>query len=626
MMVNQMALISLFAPLVGAVLARIIGHRSLFIAKYIPIIGVFVAWVFACALFRDVAMINKPVDLYQFYWLNYQGYALEFGLWLDALSLMMMVIITSVSLLVHIYSLGYMQNESRPHHYFSYVSFFTFAMLLLVMGNNLLVVFMGWEGVGVASYLLIGFWQTKAYPEKASIKAFVVNRVGDLGLLFAIGLMLATLGDISFGGVLDQVGKISTLSYGALTIPEWICFGLLIAAMGKSAQMPLQVWLPDSMAGPTPVSALIHAATMVTAGIYLIARFAPWFESVPYVGHWVMLIGFSTMILMGIVAILEYDIKRIIAYSTLSQLGMMIGICGLSGYGFSLFHLATHAAFKALLFLTAGAIITVRHHEQDIRKIGNMRAYPVIHLAMFIGLASMMAIPPLGGFFSKDAMLIFVAEPLMLAILMLGAVITSLYSTRLYYWLFWQSYDAKPTASVPLSMMIPLLILTFFSAYLGYMMVPFLPNLVGALGIDSPASLVVIEKMLNTASFIDHAFSSLPLTVVLVSALVLFYLYCFHISKLSYLRERFSGIVDWITHQYGLNPLYENIFVKAYSNTSHYFWQSIDQHVIDGAGVEGTARRVLDLSKPLQRMNDGKLYHYVTIMVIGLLLLLLGLL
>ena len=625
-MINQMALISLFVPLVGAGLARIIGHRSSFIAQYIPIIGVLISWLFACALFRDVAMLNQPVDLYQFYWLNYQGYTLEFGLWLDALSLMMMVIVTSVSLLVHIYSLGYMQKEPGLHCYFAYVSFFTFAMLLLVMGNNLLIVFMGWEGVGVASYLLIGFWQTKAYPEKASIKAFVVNRIGDLGLLFAIGLMLKALGDISFGGVLDQVGKIGAQSYGVLTIPEWICFGLLLAAMGKSAQMPLQVWLPDSMAGPTPISALIHAATMVTAGIYLIARFAPWFEAVPYVGHWVTLIGFTTMILMGIVALLEYDIKRIVAYSTLSQLGMMIGVCGISGYGFSLFHLATHAAFKALLFLTAGAIITVRDHEQDIRNIGAMRSYPLIHLAMFIGLASMMAIPPLGGFFSKDSMLLFVKDPLMLTIMVLGATITALYSTRLYYWLFWQSYDAKPNHPVALSMKFSLIVLTFFSAYLGYMMVPFLPYLVGSLGIDPKASLVVIEKMSDTGAFIDHAFASMPLTLVLLSTSILFYIYWSHISKLTSLRERFALVVDWISSQYGLNPLYENSIVKIYSNTSHYFWQYIDRHLIDGAGVEGTARRIFNLSKPLGRMSDGKLYHYVTIMVIGLLVLLLGLL
>lgn len=624
MTINQMALGCLLLPIIGAFITRMLGSNT--VSRWLPIVCMTGSMLLAMALFRDAGFVQKSIDLYQYTWLDFQGYRVEIGFWLDALSLMMMVIVTTVSWLVHIYSLGYMARDPNQYQYFSYVSFFTFAMLLLVMGNNLLQVFMGWEGVGLASYLLIGFWQTKAYPSKASIKAFVVNRVGDMGLLIAMGLILMQLGSLEFGQILSKGSVLTTSSIGTLSLCEWICLGLLVAAMGKSAQMPLQVWLPDSMAGPTPISALIHAATMVTAGIYLIARFAPWFELAPIMSLNVVFIGFTTMILMGIVAIFEYDIKRIIAYSTLSQLGMMIGVCGLSGYTLSLYHLATHAAFKALLFLGAGAIIIAADHEQDIRKIGSMRHFPTIHLAMLVGLASMMAIPPLSGFFSKDAMLLLGGSQNMMGILLIGAVITAIYSTRLYYWLFWQPKQSVLMIHVPYSVRWPLWVLGFFSVYLGYWMVPFLPVLQASLGISSTKILPILATLQQTDQFLLHAFSSPVLSLILSCAIGTFIVLWRKPGKLDDLLNRFSQLVGVINSQYGLNPLFERVVVNTYQKLSRYCFDKIDQRVIDQQMVLGTASRILVASKPLVKLSDGRLYHYIMVMVFGVFILLVGLL
>ncbi len=624
MNINSMAILGLLSPLVGALVARFANCQPK-IAQVVTILGVFISWLAALALFRDAAWIGMPIDLYQFSWIEAFGYQLEIGFWLDALSLMMMVIITTVSLLVHIYSVGYMQGEDNLGAYFSYVSFFTFAMLILVMSNNLLQVFMGWEGVGVASYLLIGFWQKKPYPAAASIKAFIVNRIGDMGLVIATGLIFSQLGDVSYGDILNKGGQLlAQASYGLRWI-DWICLGLLVAAMGKSAQMPLQVWLPDSMAGPTPISALIHAATMVTAGIYLICRFAPWFDISSLVSCYVEIIGFTTMILMGFVALVESDIKKIIAYSTLSQLGMMIGICGISGYAFSLYHLATHAAFKALLFLGAGAIITAANHEQNIFKIGAMRSSRTIHLSMLVGLLSMVALPPLSGFFSKDAMIVLTGGGYRYAIMIIGALLTALYSTRLYFWLFWKPHIAISPKPVPFSMRWPLWMLMALSVYQGYAMVPFLAVLAQSVSMPTEAVLDVISEIEDTGQFIDHAMGSFSLTMVSMAVVGSFCSYWFNPNRYQKCYQRYESLWLWVQDQYGMNRLYTKHFVSAYEAVSLYCWQAIDQRVIDQRMVLGISARVKDIAVPLVRLADGKLYHYVAIMFLGLLFLLLGL-
>ncbi|MEC7030536.1 MAG: NADH-quinone oxidoreductase subunit L [Pseudomonadota bacterium] len=622
--INSMAILGLLSPLVGALVSRM-SHQQVALAKVSTIGGVLVSWLVSLALFRDAAFISSAIDLYQFSWLDAFGYRLEIGFWLDALSLMMMVIITSVSLLVHIYSIGYMQGDERQGAYFSYVSFFTFAMLLLVMSNNLLQVFMGWEGVGVASYLLIGFWQKKSYPAQASIKAFLVNRVGDMGLVVATGLIFYQLGSISYGDIISQGNSLLAEAVYGFRLIDCICLALLIAAMGKSAQMPLQVWLPDSMAGPTPISALIHAATMVTAGIYLICRFAPWFEISSLISFYVKVIGFSTMILMGLVALVESDIKKIIAYSTLSQLGMMIGICGALGYVFSLYHLATHAAFKALLFLGAGAIIMAANHEQNIFKIGAMRASPTIHLSMLVGLLSMMAVPPLSGFFSKDAMILLSGQSGIYGVMLLGALITALYSTRLYFWLFWQPHIAVSPKKVPLSMRWPLWVLMVLSVYQGYAMVPFLETLAKSVSVPIDDVVAVIEEMKQTSDFIHHAMGSFSLTLILLGSTVFFLSYWTRPGRYHNVYQQYHKLWLWVQDQYGMNTLYTKSIVRLYQTVSLYFWGVIDQKIIDKRIVLGTSGKVSSFGLRLSRLVDGKLYHYVAIMFLGLLLLLLGL-
>lgn len=625
MLVNEMALICLLSPLLGAVAARFYCHWAY--ARWLTIVTITVSWLFACALFRDVAFIGKAVDLYQFSWVDIGRYHFEVGFLLDSLSLMMMVIVTSVSLLVHVYSLGYMQEDANQSTYFSYVSFFTFAMLILVMANNLLFVFFGWEGVGLASYLLIGFWQTKAYPARASIKAFVVNRVGDMGLIIAMGLILLQLGDLEYANILGRGSQILGVVWHGWRWIDFICLGLFVGAMGKSAQMPLQIWLPDSMAGPTPISALIHAATMVTAGVYLVCRFAPWFELSPITLSIVLWVGFSTMILMGIVALVANDIKKVIAYSTLSQLGMMVGICGLSGYVFSLYHLATHAAFKALLFLSAGAVIIASNHEQDLRKISGMANHRTIHLSMFIGLLSMIAVPPLSGFFSKDAMLMFSAKQSLwpYVVMVGGAVLTALYSTRLYYLLFWQNRAINKTVPVGYSICWPLWILSAASIYLGYAMVPYLEVLLRSVDVGNQITVLVIKDIQDVAGFIDHALTSLPLTLTLFSVTVLTYVYWKKPSVLDRLIKRLAWGYDFITSQYGLNALFERYMVTGYQRLSIYCSEIVDSGLIDQRLVMGVSAQVKKASGPLARIANGKLYHYILVMLVALVLILLGL-
>src|SRR5437773_1938047 len=405
----QLCLLVPLAPLAGAIVAGLGGRRiGRSGAHWVTIIGVAISFAASCLIFVDVldgAVFNGPV----YTWLVSDGTRFEIGFLIDRLSALMMVVVTFVSLMVHVYTVGYMADDPGYQRFFAYIALFTFSMLMLVMANNFLQLFFGWEAVGLVSYLLIGFWYTRPSAIYANLKAFLVNRVGDFGFLLAVVLVLATFGTLDYAAVFSRAPAMAGATIEVIPGAPWllvsaICIGLFVGAMGKSAQFPLHVWLPDSMEGPTPISALIHAATMVTAGIFMVARMSPLFELSPAALSFVVVIGAITAFFMALVAIVQYDIKRVVAYSTLSQLGYMTMALGAAAYPVAIFHLMTHAFFKAVLFLGAGSVIIALHHEQDMRRMGGLAKYmPITYWTVLIGAIANAGLPPVSGFFSKDS-------------------------------------------------------------------------------------------------------------------------------------------------------------------------------------------------------------------------------
>src|SRR6187399_854852 len=425
-----------FAPLLGAIAAGLLGKRIGRVGAHsVTIFAVLLSFLCSCVVFYDVQQgntFNGPV----YTWLTMGDATLQIGFLIDPLTALMMVVVTFVSLMVHVYTIGYMAEDPGYQRFFAYISLFTFSMLMLVMANNFLQLFFGWEAVGLVSYLLIGFWYTRESAIYANLKAFLVNRVGDFGFILGIALILANFGTLDYATVFEQAEAIP----GQMTL---ICILLFIGAMGKSAQFPLHVWLPDSMEGPTPISALIHAATMVTAGIFMVARMSPLFELSETALEFVLFIGATTALFMGFLGIINNDIKRVVAYSTLSQLGYMTVALGVSGYAFGIFHLMTHAFFKALLFLGAGSVIIAMHHEQDMRYMGGLRRYmPITYITMWIGTLALTGMPGFAGFFSKDAIIEAVEEShrwgsgYAYLCVLIGVFVTALYSFRLLYLTF----------------------------------------------------------------------------------------------------------------------------------------------------------------------------------------------
>src|SRR6266853_1640976 len=407
----QLYLLVPLAPLAGALVAGLGGRRiGRAGAHWVTIIGVAISFAASCLIFLDVldgAVFNGPV----YTWLVSDGIRFEIGFLIDRLSALMMVVVSFVSLMVHVYTVGYMADDPGYQRFFAYTALFTFAMLMLVMANNFLQLFFGWEAVGLVSYLLIGFWYTRPTAIYASLKAFLVNRVGDFGFLIGVALVLAYFGTLDYAAVFSRAPAVAGTTIEVIPGAPWllvsaICIGLFVGAMGKSAQFPLHVWLPDSMEGPTPISALIHAATMVTAGIFMVARMSPLYELSETARSVVLVIGGITALFMGLVALTQFDIKRVVAYSTLSQLGYMTAALGASAYSAAMFHLMTHAFFKALLFLAAGSVIIALHHEQDMRRMGGLKkTMPMTYWTMLIGAIASAGIPGFAGFFSKDAII-----------------------------------------------------------------------------------------------------------------------------------------------------------------------------------------------------------------------------
>jgi NADH-quinone oxidoreductase subunit L len=560
----------------------------------------------------------------------------------------MMVVVTFVSWMVHIYTIGYMSDDPGYQRFFSYISLFTFAMLMLVMSNNFLQLFFGWEAVGLVSYLLIGFWFKREAAIFANLKAFLVNRVGDFGFILGIAGVVMFTNSLDYATVFASADQIASQNIEVFSGTPWnamtvICILLFIGAMGKSAQAPLHVWLPDSMEGPTPISALIHAATMVTAGIFMVARMSPLFELSETALAVVLTIGALTAFFMGLIGVVQNDIKRVVAYSTLSQLGYMTVALGASAYSAAIFHLMTHAFFKALLFLAAGSVIIAMHHEQDIRKMGGLRKYmPITYWTALIGTLALIGFPGFSGFFSKDALIEAVKDSHWLGqgavywiaylSVLLGVFVTALYSFRMFFLVFHgEERMDKETKShlheTPWVVTGPLILLAIPSAIIGWFTIG--PVLFGGFFGDA---IVVLEKhdvlahlgesFHGSAAFIQHAMQGPAVYLMAAGSLTAWFLYMKRPDIPAKLAEKLSGIYKLLDRKYYFDDLYIKGFAAGGRRIGQFLWKKGDEMVIDGALVNGTANSVRRLSGVLRQLQTGYLYHYAFAMFIGMTLFL----
>ncbi len=632
------------APLVGAILAGVFGR---FIGRVgahtVTILGVAVAFALsAFVVLPDVLADNRfngPVYL----WAVSGGIPLEIGFLIDELTALMMVVVTFVSLMVHIYTIGYMREDPGYQRFFSYIALFTFSMLMLVMSNNFLQLFFGWEAVGLCSYLLIGFWYERPTATFAQLKAFLVNRVGDFGFLLGIAAVYYYFQTLDYQAVFAIAPQLSGqtieilpgVNWGVLTL---ICLLLFLGAMGKSAQVPLHVWLPDSMEGPTPISALIHAATMVTAGVFLVARLSPLFELSEMALSAVVVIGALSALFMGLVGMVQNDIKRVVAYSTLSQLGYMMAAVGVSAYSIGIFHLMTHAFFKALLFLAAGSVIIAMHHEQDMRRMGGLaRKMPVTFLSAWIGGLALAGIPPFAGFFSKDMIIEAVRHSTLpgstfaAAALLAGVFVTAFYTARMLFLTFhgsprmdnhaWQHVHESPWVVT-----LPLVMLAIPSVVVGAVTIE--PLLFGGYFGDSLKVLAEHDVVSRLAGdyhglgpFIAHGLQALPfgLAVAGFGAAWLLYL------RFPFLPQQLSGrlqvLYRILVHKYYFDEVYNFVFAHGAQVSGRLLWRIGDVRLIDGLAVNGTARVVGWLARALREVQSGYVYHYAFAMILGLFLL-----
>jgi NADH-quinone oxidoreductase subunit L len=608
-----------FAPLVAAIVAGLFGRQiGRTGAHSVTIFAVLLSFLCSCVVLYDVmqgARFNGPV----YTWLTSGGTSFYIGFLIDPLTALMMVVVTFVSLMVHVYTIGYMAEDPGYQRFFSYISLFTFAMLMLVMANNFVQLFFGWEAVGLVSYLLIGFWYTRESAVYASLKAFLVNRVGDFGFILGIALILAHFGTLDYAVVFEK----------AKTIPEamtLICILLFIGAMGKSAQFPLHVWLPDSMEGPTPISALIHAATMVTAGIFMVARMSPLYELSETARSVVLIIGAVTAISMALVALTQYDIKRVVAYSTLSQLGYMTAALGASAYSAAIFHLMTHAFFKAVLFLAAGSVIIALHHEQDMRRMGGLKKYmPITYWTILIGAISSAGIPGFAGFFSKDAIIEAVhhsATPgagLGYACLLLTVFITAAYTFRLVFMAFHgpERFDAHhPPHESPLVVTVPLILLAIPSVVSGWVIGEVVFGNFFAESMPPPD-----PNYHGLWAFFTHGLVSVPFFLALAGILVAWLLYLRRPEMPKRIAMELGPAYAIVARKYGFDELYSWLFAGGARSLGRSFWRGGDQAVIDGVVVNGSARLVGWFSGVIRLFQSGFVYQYAFSMLIGVVIL-----
>jgi NADH-quinone oxidoreductase subunit L len=646
------------APLIGAVIAGLFGHvigrRG---AHTVTILGMVVCTVVSAIVFMDVLRGNV-YDGPVYTWLVSGNASFEIGFLIDRLSATMMLVVSFVSLMVHIYTIGYMADDPGYQRFFSYISLFTFSMLMLVMSNNFLQLFFGWEAVGLVSYLLIGFWYTRPSAIYANLKAFLVNRVGDFGFLLGIALVLMYFGSLDYGTVFDAAPRLADNTIEIIPGATWflmtvICILLFIGAMGKSAQFPLHVWLPDSMEGPTPISALIHAATMVTAGIFMVARMSPLYEFSETALSFVMIIGAITALFMALVAIVQNDIKRVVAYSTLSQLGYMTVALGASAYAAGIFHLVTHAFFKALLFLGAGSVIIAMHHEQDMRNMGGLRKYmPVTYWTVLIGAISSAGIPGFAGFFSKDAIIEAVhlstlpGSTFAYLCVLLCVFVTALYTFRLVFMTFHgaerfrashvhdhghgdarasRDSDHAPHES-PAVVTIPLVLLAIPSIAAGWLIGPVLFGgyFGDAIVVDRAHDVLAAlgREFHGVTGMMAHAFVTLPFWLAIAGIGTAAYLYLMRPDLADTIRRKAGFIYTVLERKYGFDEAYQKLFGDGAVRAGTGLWKGGDVAVIDGFFVNGSARLVAWFARVTRRIQTGYIYNYAFAMIFGLLVLL----
>lgn len=626
------------APLAGSLLAGLFGRRiGRAGSHWATILGVAVAFLTSMVIAQDV-FAGHVFNGNLYTWITLGQLSLSVGFLIDPLTVTMMLVVTFVSLMVHIYTIGYMHDDPGYQRFFSYISLFTFSMLMLVMSNNFLQLFFGWEAVGLVSYLLIGFWYTRPTAIYANLKAFLVNRVGDFGFLLGIGLVLAYFGSLDYATVFAKAPSLAdhavSLCGASVSLMALVCILLFVGAMGKSAQMPLHVWLPDSMEGPTPISALIHAATMVTAGIFMVSRMSPLFELSETARSVVLVIGASTALFMAFLGIVQNDIKRVVAYSTLSQLGYMTVALGVSAYPVAIFHLATHAFFKALLFLGAGSVIIAMHHEQDMRNMGGLRRYlPITYITAVIGSLALAGIPPFAGFFSKDLIIEAVegshiagagyAEFAVLA----GVFITAFYSFRMLFMTFhgkprMDHHTQEHLHESPWVVTIPLILLAIPSVLSGWLGIEPL-----VFGHYFGQSITVLpengalhdmrEEWHGVLPFIQAGLTSLPLWLALAGIASAAALYLKWTEVPGKIMAAIKPIHTLLENKYYFDRFNEIVFAAGARALGTAFWRKGDVSLIDGVMVNGTANRVGALSGLLRRLQTGYIYHYAFIMIFG---------
>jgi NADH-quinone oxidoreductase subunit L len=608
-----------FAPLLGAIVAglfgRAIGRAG---AHWVTILGVLVSFVGSVVVFMDVLDGNTfNGNLYT--WMRMGDTALAIGFQIDRLSALMMVVVTFVSLMVHVYTIGYMAEDPGYQRFFAYISLFTFSMLMLVMANNFLQLFFGWEAVGLVSYLLIGFWYTRPTAVYANLKAFLVNRVGDFGFLLGIGLVLAYTGTLDYQQVFAKAPAMAE----AITL---ICILLFVGAMGKSAQFPLHVWLPDSMEGPTPISALIHAATMVTAGIFMVARMSPLYEMSEAARSFVLVTGAITALSMGLVALTQFDIKRVVAFSTLSQLGYMTAALGASAYSAAMFHLMTHAFFKAVLFLAAGSVIIAMHHEQDMRRMGGLKRFmPVTYWTLLIGAIASAGIPPFAGFFSKDAIIEAVHASSILGsgfayFCVLACVfVTAAYTFRLVFMAFHGQprFDpSHPPHESPKVVTVPLVLLAIPSVAAGWWIgkVVYGDYFQGSLVLQG-------GEWHGLWAYTLHGVMAAPFWLAVAGIATAWWLYMKRTDLPKKVAMAFGPLYALVDRKYGFDELYSWLFARGSLAIGKGFWKGGDQTFIDGLLVNGSARVVGWFSGVVSLFQSGMIYRYASVMLVGIVVL-----
>ena len=630
------------APLVGAIIAGLFGRRvGLIWSHRATIILVALSLVSSIIIFVDVLQGNT-YNGSVYTWLTSGETIFEIGFLIDTLSATMMVVVTSVSLMVHIYTIGYMHGDPGYQRFFSYISLFTFSMLMLVMSNNFLQLFFGWEAVGLVSYLLIGFWYTRPTAIYANLKAFLVNRVGDFGFLLGIGLVLMYFGTLDYELVFAHAEHMASRSVEIWPGQSWmlmtvICLLLFVGAMGKSAQFPLHVWLPDSMEGPTPISALIHAATMVTAGIFMVARMSPLFEHSEAALSTVLVIGGITTLFMALVAVVQNDIKRVVAFSTLSQLGYMTVALGASAYSAAIFHLMTHAFFKALLFLGAGSVIIAMHHEQDMRKMGGLRRYmPITFATMFIAALASAGVPGFSGFFSKDAIIEAVhfsqlpGSGFAYFCVLTTVFVTALYTFRLMFMTFYgeprmDKHTREHLHESPWVVTVPLVVLAVPTVASGWLIGTLLfgDYFARVIEIQEQHDVVALMKEHYTGivGMMIHSLMTLPFWLAMAGIFTAWFLYQYKVELPGKIRKITGPVYTLLDRKYYIDEFYSWLFAGGLRSLSNVLWKYGDIKVIDGLMVNGSAKAVAWFSTVVRRFQSGYIYHYAFSMIVGVFVL-----